>query len=189
MINLFAKVIIPEHIEELQNLQYSEKLLLEDVVPAGGQKLGKVNISSLGHFYNVYITGHFETLVDIIDPPNSVHDDGVDHLRGKLVDGSNQRQLFNDYVPLDLFCTPGRIKSATSTSVLTDPPANSLFYPQVFQYMFTVNSEIIFDVKNDSNVDIRYALLFHGIRLPMAQKETRIKLATKLKLKKALSKV
>lgn len=184
MINLFAKVIIPEHIEELQNLQYSEKLLLEDTVPASSSKLGKVNISSLGHFYNVYITGHFETLKDV----EGITDDGVDHLRGKIVDGSNQRPLFNDYVPLDLFLTPGRVKSSLSTGVATDPVSNSLFYPQVFQYMFTVNSEILFDVKNDSNTAVSYAILFHGIRLPMAQQERRIKLATKMKLKKALQK-
>lgn len=167
MVNLFAKIIDPQKILSIQNLQYSEKLLLEDTVPANTSKLGKVSISSLGHFYCQYFTGHFETLVlDGVD----ITDDGISHLRAKLSDGSNQRQLFNDYVPLDLFLTPGRVKSSNSVSVSTDPVSNNLFYPQVFQYMFSINSDILFDVKNDSDTPIDYAIVFHGIRVPTARR-------------------
>lgn len=170
MINIFKNLIDPERILSLQNKQYSEKLLLEDTVPAGTSKLGKVNVSSLGHFYCLFVTGHYTTLADVEEPPSSIVDTGIDYLRGKLIDGSNQRQLFNDYIPLDLFLTPARVKSSLSVNYLTDPVSNSLFYPQPFQYLFTVNSEIIFDVKNDSNTDNKYALLFHGIRFPAAQR-------------------
>ena len=171
--NLFSNLINPDRIMKLQNVQYSEKLLLTDTVPAAGQQLAKVNISSLGHFYCQFMTGSFQTLATIPDDPLVV-DDGVSHLRAKMSDGSNQRQLFNDYIPLDLFLSPGRVVSANDTN-LTDltktAPSNSLFYPQPFVYLFPVNSEILFDVKNDSNVELRYEVLFHGIRLPIASRE------------------
>lgn len=167
MVNIFAKIIDPARVLSFQNMQYQEKLLLEDTVPAGTSKLSKVSVSSLGAFYCQYLTGHYETLSlsgeDVVD-------DGTDHLRGKLSDGSNQRQLFNDYVPLDLFLTPGRVKSSQSVNVLTDPVSNNLFYPQPFQYLFTINSDILFDVKNDSDVQLDYAIVFHGIRLLAAKR-------------------
>lgn len=171
MVNLFAKQINPDRILALQNKQYSEKLFLEDVVGAGVSKLGKVNISSLGHFYCIYITGHFNRLR--FDDPDIV-DTGVNYLRAKMSDGSNQRQLFNDYIPLDLFLTPGGVKDNAATNLLTTAdPSNNLFYPQPFQYLFTVNSEILFDVKNDGNKDMSYGLVFHGIRFPVAQSRRR----------------
>lgn len=167
MFNLFADEIDPSRILRLQNLQYSEKLLLTDTVPAGGQQMGQVNISSLGDFFCLYMTGHFTTLAS---PAAAIVDTGVNYLRGKMIDASNQRPLFNDYVPLDLFLSPGRVKSALSTTVLTDPASNQLFYPQPFQYQFTVNSQILFDVKNDSDEANTYEIVFHGVRFPANQR-------------------
>ncbi len=168
MINLFAKILDPLKIIEMQNIQYSEKLILTDTVPGNQSLLGKIAISSLGNYFCQFLTGHFETLADVEE---TVIDDGISHLRGKMSDGSNQRQLFNDYIPLDLFLSPGRVKSNASALVTTDPVSNNLFYPQPFQYMFTVNSEILFDVKNDSNTPIKYEIVFHGVRLPVASRE------------------
>lgn len=167
MLNIFTREIDSEAILKMQNKQYSEKLLLSDTVPANSSKLGSVNVSSLGNFYCLYITGDFTTVYDV---ESTVTDLGVMYLTGKLIDGSNQRQLFNDYIPLDLFLTPGRVKSANSAGVATDAAANSLFYPQIFQYMFAVNSQILFDVKNSSNYANEYNLCFHGVRFPAAQK-------------------
>ena len=177
MVNIFSKIINPQKILAMQNLQYQEKLLLEDTVPANTSKLGKVSVSSLGHFYCLYITGHFTTLYEQAENGAETVDDGISHLRGKLSDGSNQRQLFNDYIPLDLFCSPGRVKDEAYNFVISQPtaalaaPSNNLFYPLAFQYMFTVNSDILFDVKNDSNNENTYALVFHGIRLPEARRD------------------
>jgi len=188
MVNLFSRVIIPEHILEMQNLQYSEKLLLEDSVPPGTEQLGQVNVSSLGHFYCWYITGAYTTLY--LDG-ELIKDNGVNYLRGQLVDGSTNRQLFNDYIPFDLIFTPGRRKSALSTTVLTDPGGNNLFYPQVFQYMFSVNSQINFKVKNDSNTTNYYSVAFHGVRLPeqaISRREAlNRKIQAKLNLRKQMA--
>lgn len=170
MIQLLKNRIQSGKLFDVQNKQYTEKLLLEDTVPAGQSKLGSIQITNLGDFYCQFLTGHFETL----DLDGTIKDDGVSHLRGQLVDGSNQRRLFNDYIPLDLFLTPGRVKSALSVNVLTDPASNALFFPQYFEYLFSVNGSIQFDVKNDSDTPITYAVVFHGYRL-LAQKKAMVR--------------
>jgi hypothetical protein len=169
---------------KLQNQQYSDKLIIADTVPASSEKLSKTGVSNMGHFHCLQLTGHYETLsqVTVCSTPH-IEDDGVNHLRGQLIDGAGQRKLFSDYIPLDLFLSPGRIKTgiatiaggaptAVSNFLLDDSgyanaaaPADNLFYPFEFEYLFTANSDIILNVKNDSDVDIFYEIVFHGIRL------------------------
>ena len=168
MFNVFSKLLYPKKILKMQNLQYQEKLLLSDTVPAGSSQMARLDISSLGHFFCQFMTGHFWTLS--LDG-GDIKDDGVSYLRGKMSDETGMRPLFNTHIPLDLFLSPGRTKSSQSTTVLTDPVSNNLFYPQPFQYMFTVNSGIIFDCINDSDVNLLYEISFHGIRLPEAARE------------------
>lgn len=167
MFNLFAKEIDPARILRLQNFQYTEKLYASDIIPASGQKMGVVNISSLGHFYCQFITASFSTLYD---NAGDINDDGLSHVRVKIIDGSNQRPLFNDYIPMDLFCSPGRAKNANSVGFATDAESNALFYPHPFQYLFTQNSEIMIDAKNDSDAINYYDIVFHGVRFPMARR-------------------
>ena len=154
-----TKRLDAEAIVNLQNYQYRENILLSDTVPASSQKLGRVNISNLGHFYCLFITGHFTT---VKRGQEESTDDGVNHLRGKLIDGGNQRALFNDYVPLDLILTPGRVRTILD---LTGDPSNNLFYPIEFNYLFTANGSIMFDVKNDATYDNNYEICFHGYRI------------------------
>lgn len=156
MFSALLKRINAQKTLDLQNLQYSENLLMTDSVPPSTTRLGSVNVSNLGHFYCMFLTGSFETLAA------GPTDDGIDHLRGKLIDGSDQRQLFNDYVPLSLLLTPGRRKSAHD---LTGANSNNLFYPTKFEYLFTANSDILLDVKNDSDFEIDYDIVFWGIRI------------------------
>lgn len=159
MFGVFGKVIDRLKLLRIQEVQYAEKLLLEDIVPPQSTKLTKVDITSIGDFYCKYLTGNYETLSG-----SPIVDDGVSHLRAKLTDGSSQRSLFNDYIDLSLFCTPGRVKSTKSTTLATDPASGNLFYPIEMEYLFAVNSQIQFDVKNDSDVELRFAVTFHGIR-------------------------
>lgn len=166
MLNILSQLLDSEKTLKVQNCQYQEFILLEDIVPAGSQKLGSVNVSSLGHFYAHYIVGHYTTLDK--NGQQAIVDTQISYLRGKLVDGSNSRPLFNDYIPLDLILTPGRIKSNQSTGMFTDPPSGSLFYPVRFEYIFPVNSQIQFDVKNDSGADNSYSIAFFGFRFPIS---------------------
>lgn len=182
MLHSLLKRIDTNSLMKLQQEQYSEKILLSDIVFAGQQKLGRTAISNLGSFLCMYITGNFAS-VKLDTGSGHYEDDGISHLRGQLIDGYGNKKLFNDYIPLDLWLSPGRTKTTTTTingaaplavsnSILADAgvaalanPANSLFYPVEFEYLFSENSEIQLDVKNDSGVDLTYNICFHGIRI------------------------
>lgn len=159
--NPLIKKIEVQNVFMLQQSQYSEKLLLTDEVPAGSMRMGKVSITNLGHFLVTRITGTYETL----GFNDGIVDDGVCHLRGKMVDQSSNRPLTNDYIPLDLFLTPGRVKTSKSGGVMTDTPSNGIFWPDDFVYLFAKNSDVSFEVKNDGATSMRYNLCFHGIRI------------------------
>ena len=148
---------------EIQSYQYSEKLPLADTVPANSSKMGRTNISNLGHFYCQSITGHFERLETVAA---AIVDDGISWLKGQLIDGSGNRKLFSDYIPLDLWLSPGGVRSPLATNNFTTAPVpTQLFFPIEFEYIFTANSEILLDVKNLSGTDMSYEICFHGIRI------------------------
>jgi hypothetical protein len=159
--NLFAGILKASTMFDIQNVQYSEVLLLSDSVAAGTQKTCRVSVSALGHFLCNFITGSFTTQ----STAGAVVDDGIDYLRGKLIDGGAQRALFSDYIPLHLFLTPGRRRSLAAGAV-----SNTLFYPLPLEYLFTANSEIVMDVKNDSDVANSLSIAFHGVRIKSAGK-------------------
>jgi len=163
-VRVFNNILNASNLLKLQNSQYSEKILLEDTVPAGQSKLGKTAISNLGHFLCLHITGMFSTLRDTGEE-GVIDDPGVNYLRGQLTDGNGQKKLFNDYIPFPLWMSPGRVKSASATDPTAGDPSNNLFYPQEFEYLFAANSDILLDVKNDGNYDQTYSICFHGIRI------------------------
>lgn len=163
-----------------QNSQYADKIILSDTVPANTQKQGAASVSNLGHFLCQFITGRFQT-ASLVSSTHYI-DDAISHLRGQLIDGAGQRKLFDDFIPFDLFLSPGRVKFANtslsgvshaiSNNIIADagvadtaPDSNNLFYPLELDYIFSANSNIILDVKNDSNVDLSYDIVFHGIRI------------------------
>jgi len=164
---------------DLQRKQYSEKIPLSGSVPAGsGVYLLKTNVSNLGHFKCLRITGRYETLYSTAgtltgQTAQEIVDDGICHVRASLQDGAGQRIMFSDYVPLDLFLSPGRMRSTTAVNNLIDvagyanraDAAPQLFYPDEFSYTFQANSDILLYCKNDSNYAISIDLCFHGIRL------------------------
>jgi len=177
MIRVLAKKINSGATFAMQNSQYSDKILLSDTVPALSSHLGKASVSNLGDFLCQHVTGHFETL-DLLTGTSTTHtvDDEINHLRGQLMDGAGNRKLFNDYIPLDLILSPGRMRSVNAVNtyaVVNDGAAQaaianaapSLFYPFEFEYLFSRNTDILFDVKNDSRNAINYEIVFHGIRV------------------------
>jgi len=180
-VRIFQQRIDPASLHTLQNRQYSEKLIISNTAKAAVETQGKTSVSNLGHFLCQYITGHFETLRDVTDSLLGpiVIDDGVNHLRGQLIDGTGMRRLFQDYIPLDLILSPGRKKSNDAANVLTQykdsgtaavlaeqaDKGEALFFPHEFEYLFSANSDILLNVKNDSDVDIDFEVVFHGIRI------------------------
>lgn len=162
-LNTFGQKINGDAILNLNKTQYKEKILLSGICKAGIETPIKTSISSLGHFVSEFVTGSFTTLED---DNGSIVDNGVNYLRIKIVDGTNQRQLSNDYIPADLLFSLGRVRSSEATNNDTTAPApNNLFYPYEFNYPFAVNSDIILYVKNDSDVDQELNVCFHGTRL------------------------
>jgi hypothetical protein len=178
MIQVLSQKLAAQSRFVLQSEQYTEKIPLSDTIPAGTTKLCKTNVSNLGHFLCLRITGHYETLgkynvtTGAVDNSGSICDDGICHLRAQIQDGAGQRIMFSDYTPLDLFLSPGRTRSVNATNNLiktsnVNPAADApaLFYPDEFEYLFTANSDILMSIKNDSNADCAVDILFHGVRI------------------------
>ena len=108
MINPYHSKIDIESILQLQNSQYQNAIYTEITVPANDQVDQSVNISSLGHFMLLTITGAYSTKND---DQGSPVDNGINGLSLQLVDGQSQRDLFEDFVPAPIFLSPGRIKT------------------------------------------------------------------------------
>lgn len=168
MIRVFSK-IQAQTLFASQKTQYTEVLRLSGTVAANAGQLSRVAVSNLGHFLVTKITGSFTTLTDVAA---TILDDGVDHLRAQLIDGAGQRKLFNDFIPLSLFLSPGRRRDNAAANAFApaglvpeSPAGNSLFYPVEFEYLFSANSEILLDLRNDSPAANRFDIAFHGIRI------------------------
>jgi hypothetical protein len=170
-INVFQNQIDAGYLRQNQNKQYSEIVLLSDTVPANSTKLGQTAISSLGSFLCQFITGTFNCLYN---DQTAVIDQGVCFLLGQLIDSTGNRKLFTDFVPLNLFLSPGRQKDNTAANVQgtaeagvvnAADPSGMFLNPLEFNYLFSKNSDISMEVKNISNVDLSYNIAFHGILL------------------------
>jgi hypothetical protein len=167
MVRVFG-ALSADKLFDSQRSRYSETLILSGVIPANAGLLCRTAVSNLGHFLCLKITGSFSTLTNA----GGIVDDGIDHLRGQLIDGAGQRKLFNDYIPLSLFLSPGRRRDATALNAFIPfgaipaaQPSGSLFYPTELEYLFSANSEILLDVRNDSVEPNRLDVAFHGIRI------------------------
>lgn len=153
-----------ENIETLfavQKRKYRETLYVTDSIPANSSKLAKVNTSNVGDFLIMYITGNYTTLYH--DGTNVV-DNGVCSLSAKLQDGNSQTLLFNDYIDLSLWLSPGRTKSILDSAVYSTALGGAFLNPMEFEYLIARNSDIIIDVKNSANTINVYKIAFHGFR-------------------------
>ena len=165
MNQLNAKEVDLGHLLKIQDIQYQDFLPMSVMVPANSEILGQTFVSQLGDVFCEKITGQFETLTTS-DAGVTFQDDGVCDIYGKLEDGSNQRQLFGDYLPLSIILSPGRTRSARANNNLTTAaPSNQLFYPLTFQYIFKAQSYINFRLKNNGLADQRVDLCFIGYRM------------------------
>jgi hypothetical protein len=158
--SIFKKIDL-DGILAIQKRQFSDKVYLAGLIPASSSLLIKAHITG-GHFLSEKITGQYETLTLV---NGVIVDDGICHLRGLLKDEGMNRQLYSDYLPLSLILTPGRMKSLRSTTLASDFVGSQVFWPDNFKYLFTDNTDISMDIKNDSTVDIKVEMCFHGTRI------------------------
>lgn len=170
------------NILNLQAKQFIQPQYVEDIVPAGVMKSTQLNLSSAGAFLCLGITGSFTTLrIKAVGPPITLEDTGVCTLRMKFKGGAGTRDLFNDYVPMDLIFSPGRVRvdrtdaglitgGATLAAADLGPAPNQLFYPYKFEYLFKESDIITFQVQNDIPTAAggwanRWRLCFYGFRV------------------------
>lgn len=150
--------------------QHREGILLSGTIAAGQPDTAKVEVGSAGAIVTMRMSGMFTTL-DLVG--GHVIDDGICHIRGQLFDTDKNTALFNDFVPLSLFLSPGRIKDKAAENYKLDvalvanraDPGGFLYEMQEFTHPFTVGAYIKMDVKNDAAYANKFYIYFDVIRV------------------------
>ena len=168
-------------VKDLQIVQHQNVIYVEGQVPSvtnGGMLTVSTKITSYGDFLCNRITGKYNTLTgaDSCWPdalPWTATDDGTCHLRMTLRDGTGGVDIFEDYIPLDLFFSPGRVREQgilvdTAGAGIPPNPSQQLFYAMPLEYVFRANNDLTIQLKNDSTCRNRFSLAFWGIRLKSA---------------------
>ncbi len=173
-IRVFGEALSSKALQQSQARQRSEMIPLTQVVPASSGALGVAHVGTMGSFLLLYITGRFTTLKTVA--VTHIIDDGVCDVRGQLKCSTGTVLLFSDFIPLDLWLSPGRRLSATAENLLGSAtinavtyaqamPASPLFFPTEFQFLFPVNADIQVDFRNDGDAAETVEIAFHGIRI------------------------
>ena len=157
MLNPYHTAINAAKVLEIQNHQYQEAIPMEQEVDANTQIDAAVQVTSLGHFMLLSMTGSFTTKVE--DDP--VDDDGICRVFIQLLDGSNQRPLFDTFAAANLFLSPGRVRAVAGVGAASD----QLYLEYPFVYTFPVNSQILVRINNTSDYANIVRILFKGIRI------------------------
>jgi len=140
---------------DMQTLEWLYWIPLRVTVPASQGSDITVDIKSDAHFQCQYLTGSFTTL------GAGGADVGVNQVTARISDGANDLRLMDSAVPLDLFCSPGRVLSPG----VAGNPSNSLFYPFPFFHTFAANGSILVEFQNSGATDNLVNLLFVGKKL------------------------
>lgn len=158
MLNPYHNAISAADILALQQNQYQELIPFEATVAAGIQQDQSVQITSLGHFMLLSVTGDYTT--KYLDE-GAPADDGICQVHMQWLDGSNQRPLFDDFVPCSLILSPGRVRAVAGLGDASNPLR--LEFP--FVYTFPISGAIIVRIRNDSDHENRVRMAFKGIRI------------------------
>lgn len=163
MLNPYHTAIDVSKVLEIQNRQYQEAIPLEQEVAANTQVDAAVQITSLGHFMLLSMTGSFTTKV--ADDP--VTDDGICRIFIQLLDGSNQRPLFDDFVAANLFLSPGRVQALAGVGNASD----QLYLEYPFVFTFPINGSILVRIRNTADYANIVRIMFKGIRIYAANRQ------------------
>jgi len=176
--NIFTTKFSKSALAAAKQGQHREGILLQGSIPAGTSQTVKVEIGTAGAILTMRMAGIFTTL-DLV--AGAVIDDGICHLRAQMIDTDKNLAIFNDFVPLSLILSPGRVKGnsklvtglpsevanylTSGGGADTAAPGANLYEPNELSHPFTVNSYIRFDVKNDAAAANYFAIYFDCIRV------------------------
>ncbi len=140
----------------LRQLEWLYTIPVQIAIPANsGAPDVTVNIKSDAHFECFFITGDFTTL----NVANA--DDGTNHVSVRISDGSNDLKLMDNFIPANLFLSPGRVLAPATAG----NPSNNLFYPFPFYHIFPASGGIIIEAQNAGATANTLNLLFWGKKL------------------------
>jgi len=139
----------------LRQLEWLFVIPLQLTIPATGGADISIDIKRDAHFECFFITGDFTTR------NVAGADDGVNHVAIRISDGSNDLKLMENFVPANLFLSPGR----TLFPGVAGNPTNQLFYPFPFYHIFPANGSIIVESTNNAATSNILNLLFWGKKL------------------------
>lgn len=163
----------------LRSSQYVQPLFVSDTVGAGLTKDTPLPLSTLGDFLILSFTGTY-TALRIKALGVSLEDLGVCPLRMKFSVGDSALKLFGDFVPMDNFLTPGRVRVDPADPVLITggyalaaadigPVPGPLYNAFSYVLPLKANDTVTITVKNDfdaaaSGWTNRWGITFLGIR-------------------------
>ena len=113
--NVLLTKLSNEKLRDSKTGQHREGILLQGEITAGQGDTAKVEVGTAGTIVTMRMAAYYTTLDNIgtVAVPD-VEDDGICHLRGMLWDTDKNLILFNDFVPFNLFSSPGRIKAKSA---------------------------------------------------------------------------
>src|SRR5690606_4455428 len=138
----------------IRTLEWLFAIPLQLQIPASGGADISIDIKRDAHFECYFLTGSFTTLTGGAD-------DGVNHVSIRISDGSNDLKLMENFIPANLFLSPGRALS----SGIDGNPTNQLIYPFPFYPIFPANGSIIVEGANNGTTQNVLNLLFWGKKL------------------------
>jgi hypothetical protein len=158
MLNPYHEKIDIREILMLQNHQYQQILYFENEIPADTTLEGSVNVTGLGHFMLLSFTGDYTTKVN---DEGEADDDGICDLSMQLIDGSSNRTLFDNLIPLNILLSPGRRQIIPGVGEYS----NQLYLEFGFVYTFSMNGSIQVRIQNNADFANIVRIAFKGIRI------------------------
>jgi len=120
-------------------------------VAPGQDAQDSAEIPANAHFLCQRITGTYTTLDGGIDV-------GVNQISCRVFDTGKSLPQFENFIDVNLFLTPGRIRSAG----IAGDPGSELFYPDEFCHVFSAKSNIQVTARTESADTNTLKLTFHG---------------------------
>lgn len=145
---------VPESLDKMswERLQY---LSFSRSIDANSSGVRTVQVSDDGDFQSYYLGGQYTTLTA------EDTDGGACLLSVKIHDNGRHWDIFDNLIPMSLFCTPGRQRA----SGVAGDPSNPLFEPIEFPYRFMAGTSIRVEYSSSAGYANTIWLVWYGLRI------------------------